>query len=64
MSKCRVTKIMKKHAICKTLCEICAKDFFEICFTHYCKTIAILLRNSAILFNYCSIEYCNSAILW
>ena len=30
---------------------------------YYCKSIAILLRNSAILLNYCSIEYCNSAIL-
>ena len=30
--------------------------------TYYCKTIAILLRNSAILLTYCSIEYCNSAI--
>ena len=30
--------------------------------TYYCKSIAILLRNSAILLNYCSIEYCNSAI--
>ena len=38
--------------------------FFKIWVAHYCKTIAILLRNSAILFVYCSIEYCNSAILW
>ena len=30
--------------------------------TYYCKTIAILLRNSAILLTYCIIEYCNSAI--
>ena len=34
----------------------------EISVTYYCKTIAILLRNSAILFTYCSIAYCNSAI--
>ena len=34
----------------------------EISVTYYCKTIAILLRNSAILLTYCSIEYCNSAI--
>ena len=35
---------------------------WKISITHYCKTIAILLRNSAILLTYCIIEYCNSAI--
>ena len=35
---------------------------WEITMTYYCKTIAILLRNSAILLTYCSIEYCNNAI--
>ena len=35
---------------------------WKISITYYCKTIAILLRNSAILLTYCTIEYCNSAI--
>ena len=35
---------------------------WKISMTYYCKTIAILLRNSAILLTYCIIEYCNSAI--
>ena len=35
---------------------------WEISMTYYCKTIAILLHNSAILLTYCTIEYCNTAI--
>ena len=42
--------------------EIVFPFCWEISMTYYCKSIAILLRNSAILLTYCSIEYCNSAI--